>query len=95
MKFTPLDKRIWVKGLSLECPAGKPTEDCPLNVLRYLPVAQMNEAINHLTDLQVNAIKTMHHQCYQDRLAASPRQQRASNRFNASTVKRSGSSFSE
>lgn len=68
MKFSALDKRIWIKGLALECPLGKAIDDCPLNCLRHLPVAQMNSAINRLTDLQVGCIVTIHHHCYQERL---------------------------
>jgi hypothetical protein len=68
MEFTPLDKRIWVKGLTLECPLEQTTDECPLNALRHLPVAQMNTTINSLTDVQVDAIVKIHHHCYHDRL---------------------------
>ena len=68
MKFSALDKRIWIKGLTLECPLGDPVDDCPLNCLRGLPVAQMNTAINNLTDMQVSCIVTIHHHCFQERL---------------------------
>ncbi len=68
MQFTPLDKRIWIKGLTLECPLGKALEDCPLNALRHLPVAQMNRTINNLTDDQVNSIVAIHQHCDRDRL---------------------------
>lgn len=70
MQFTQLDKRIWIKGLTLECPLGQALEDCPLNALRHLPVAQMNMAINNLSDEQVDSIVDIHKQCYQVRLRA-------------------------
>ena len=73
MKFTQLDKRIWTKGLALECPLGKAVDDCPLNALRHLPVSQMNSAINGLSDEQVDSIVMIHHTCYQDRLKAMKR----------------------
>ncbi|QBG46112.1 hypothetical protein EGM51_01300 [Verrucomicrobia bacterium S94] len=63
MKFTPLDKRIWIKGLTLECPLGSALSDCPLNALRHLPVDQMNHTINNLTDEQVRKITRIHQQC--------------------------------
>ncbi len=65
--FTSLDRRIWVKGLTLECPLGEPVAECPLNPLRHLPVAQMNHTINGLSDKQVDAIVKIHTQCYQSR----------------------------
>ena len=72
MKFTPLDKRIWIKGLALECPMGKPLDDCPFNALRHLPAAQMNNTINNLSDDQVSSITTIHQHCYHERLKAIP-----------------------
>ncbi|VGO21744.1 hypothetical protein [Pontiella sulfatireligans] len=72
MEFTPLDKRIWTKGLVLECPHGKALDDCPLNALRHLPANQVNRTINGLTDQQVDSIVTIHQHCYQERLAAAP-----------------------
>ena len=68
MKSTALNRRIWIKGLAMECPLGKAAEDCPLNGLRHLPVSQMNAAINSLTDMQVNCIVTIHNYCYHERL---------------------------
>lgn len=70
MKFTPLDKRIWIKGLTLECPLGEPLHDCPLNALRHLPVEQMNQTINSISDEQVDSIVEIHQQCFHDRLKA-------------------------
>lgn len=70
MIVNTIDKRIWIKGLTLECPLGQALEDCPLNALRNLPVAQMNATINTLSDKQVNSIVSIHHHCYHDRLKA-------------------------
>ena len=70
MKFTALDKRIWIKGLSVECPLGQALDDCPLNALRHLPVAQMNTTINGLSDRQIDSIVKIHQHCYHDRLKA-------------------------
>jgi hypothetical protein len=68
MKFTPLDKRIWIKGLTLECPMGEALHDCPLNALRHLPLRQMNDTINHLPDSRVDDIVHIHEHCYRERL---------------------------
>lgn len=70
MKFTQLDKRIWIKGLTLECPFGKALDDCPLNALRHLPMVQMNMTINNLSDEQVDSIVSIHKECYHLRLKA-------------------------
>ena len=47
------NKRIWIKGLTMECPHGTPTKDCPLNGLRSLPISEANNVINGLPDKQV------------------------------------------
>jgi len=76
MHLTPINKRIWIKGLTLECPLNQAIDNCPLNVLRQLPVAQMNHTINTLSDEKLNLIMTIHKHCYHDRLKALPRQKR-------------------
>lgn len=74
MEFTTQDERIWIKGLTLECPMmGKALPDCPLNALRHLPIAQVNHTVNHLTDKQVNSIVKIHQQCYTARLKEAKR----------------------
>lgn len=75
MKFTPLDKRIWIKGLTLECPLGSALDDCPLNAIRHLPAEQMNRTINNLSDEQVQKITRIHQQCYTDRMRTIKRKQ--------------------
>ncbi len=71
MKFTQLDKRIWVKGLTLECPMnGYALPDCPLNALRHLPTAQVNHTLNHLTDYHINSLVNIHQHCYAERVKA-------------------------
>ncbi len=72
MKHSKLNKKIWIKGLTLECPMGEALDDCPLNALRHLPVSQMNATINDLSDKQVTTIVKVHHHCYHERLAATP-----------------------
>jgi len=62
------NKRIWIKGLVMECPHGKPTHDCPLNALRHLPIAEANRIINDMPDSSVNGYLHTHRQCYNHRL---------------------------
>jgi hypothetical protein len=65
-----LDKRIWVKGLSLECPLGEALDDCPLNGLRQLPSSLINHTINNLVDEQIHNIIHVHQHCLAERLNA-------------------------
>jgi len=65
---TAMDKRIWVKGLALECPLKCADADCPLNALRVLPIAQMNAVVNRLEDKQIDNIIEIHRQCCSARL---------------------------
>ena len=62
-----LDRRVWIKGLAIECPLGKPLSDCPLNETRTLPVAQMSHAINSQPNHKVNALYKHHQHCFRIR----------------------------
>jgi hypothetical protein len=70
MPFNKFDKRIWLKGLVMECPAGEPLHDCPLNGMRSLPITQINHTINDLSDEKVDAIINIHKHCFHDRTKA-------------------------
>ena len=62
------NKRIWIKGLVMECPHGTPVLDCPLNGLRNLPIHEANSVINGLPDKQVTDYLKTHRKCYNHRL---------------------------
>ena len=62
-----LNKRIWIKGLTMQCPHGTPARDCPLNGLRSLPLMQANNVINEMSDHQVNSYLKSHRHCYNHR----------------------------
>lgn len=68
MHTTAMDKRIWVKGLALECPLKCADSDCPLNVLRELPAVQINAVVNRLEEKQIDSIIEIHRQCCSARL---------------------------
>jgi hypothetical protein len=63
-----LNNRIWIKGLVMQCPHGVPVNDCPLNGLRNLPIAEANRIINDTSDAQVMTYLKTHRQCYNRRL---------------------------
>jgi hypothetical protein len=66
-----LNKRIWLKGLAMECPLGKPLTDCPLNGIRCLPFQQISSTVNKLSDETVESIAQYHKHCYSTRLKAA------------------------
>ena len=70
MKTHALNKRVWIKGLTMECPHGTPENDCPLNGLRSLPISEANRVINGLPDKQINDYMKTHRKCYNHRMKA-------------------------
>ena len=69
MENKALNKRVWIKGLAVECPLGKPLSDCPLNEARMMPTAQMNHAINSQPGHKLNALYKHHQHCARIRTA--------------------------
>ncbi len=61
------NRRIWIKGLVMECPHGFPVSDCPLNGLRSLPIPEANRVINTLPDKRVTDYMKTHRKCYNHR----------------------------
>jgi hypothetical protein len=73
MKKRTLNNRIWLKGLVVECPMGKPVADCPLNGLRSLPIPQLNKTVNELSEKTLKNFVDTHRTCYNHRVAAAKR----------------------
>lgn len=67
MEDRALDRRVWIKGLAVECPLGKPLSDCPLGDTRMLPVAQMSHMINTQSNRKVNDLYRHHLNCFRIR----------------------------
>ncbi len=67
MENKTIDRRVWIKGLAVECPLGKPLSDCPLSDTRTLPVAPMNHAINRQSNRTVNDLYRHHLHCFRIR----------------------------
>ena len=65
--FTLRDKRIWIKGLLVDCPLGQPLKGCPANALRNLPIDQFAEIVNKMTKKQINCIIEYHENCCRKR----------------------------
>ena len=68
MNFELMDKRIWVKGILVECPLGKPLTDCLANALRNLPLEELIKAVNNMTEDQLDSVIEYHNNCMAERL---------------------------
>ena len=63
-----MNKRIWVKGILVECPLGKSLSDCPANALRNLPLEELLKAVNNMTEGQLEMVIKYHNNCITERL---------------------------
>lgn len=68
MRNTPLNNRIYLKGLAVGCPLGTPLPDCPLNGLRNIPLERINAVIDGLDDETINRFFKVHSDCFSERL---------------------------
>ncbi len=68
MNVELMNKRIWVKGILVECPLGKPLTDCPANALRNLPLEELIKAVNDMTADQLEMVIKYHNDCMEERL---------------------------
>ena len=64
------NKRIWIKGLVMQCPHGIPMNDCPLNGLRSIPSREANKVVNEMGDYLVHAYLRSHRRCTNHRQKA-------------------------
>ena len=60
-------KRIWVKGLMIDCPLGTPVDDCPARDLRTLPIGKRMIAVDTMTPEQVEEVIVHHKKCLKER----------------------------
>ena len=68
MNVELMKKRIWVKGILVECPFGKSLSDCPANALRNLPLEELRKAVNNMTEGQLEMVIKYHNGCMEERL---------------------------
>lgn len=67
MKNRALNNKIFLKGLVVGCPMGKPVSDCPLNGLRTIPMEKLNETVNGLANETVDKFFKVHAECFKKR----------------------------
>lgn len=63
-------KRVWIKGLAMECPHGTPASECPLNAVRHLTIPEANRILNGLKDQQISDYLQTHRMCFNHRKSA-------------------------
>jgi hypothetical protein len=56
-------KKIWIKGLVLDCPYDVPLADCALMDIRKEPIKTRFIKVNAMTYKQLDEIITHHRQC--------------------------------
>ncbi|MCK5853219.1 hypothetical protein KAH27_09360 [bacterium] len=71
MNVELMNKRIWVKGILVECPLGKSLNDCLANALRNLPLEELIKAVNNMTEDQLEMVIKYHNSCLAKRLKAN------------------------
>lgn len=61
------DKLIWIKGLLLECPMGKPLDDCPAEKYRKFPIKERMKIVNEMKIEEIEFIIKHHKECLRKR----------------------------
>ncbi len=67
VELTLEQKKIWVKGLVIDCPLGKPLENCPLNDIRKLPIEERLRLACAMDESQLDQIIGYHRKCLFER----------------------------
>ncbi len=60
-------KRIWIKGLMIDCPMGKALDDCPARDVRTMPVEKRLIVVDEMTPEQIEEVIVYHRQCLSKR----------------------------
>ncbi len=61
-------KRIWAKGLIVECPLKIQLEDCPLKEVRKLPIEERIDIVDKMPLAELDAIVEHHKACQAKRM---------------------------
>jgi len=56
-------KRIWARGLLVECPFKTPLEDCPLKEVRELSIKQRIAKVDEMSDADLDTVLSHHWEC--------------------------------
>ncbi len=66
-ELTDKHKKVWVKGLMIDCPMGIPLVDCPAKEVRDLPIPDRLKLVDEMDIDQLTGIITHHKQCLKKR----------------------------
>ena len=58
-----IEKIVWVQGLFIECPFGKPLANCPANQYRELPLVERVKIPKSMSDQELDKIIEHHLAC--------------------------------
>ena len=64
-------KRIWAKGLLVDCPFEITLEDCPLKETREMSRRKQLDIINEMPALELDNLLSYHWKCQEARKASS------------------------
>ncbi|MFO7827572.1 MAG: hypothetical protein R6V23_03025 [Bacteroidales bacterium] len=62
------DEKIWLYGLLIACPQGKPLSDCPLEQYRIGSNKDRLTILENFTEEQVEEIIKLHNDCLLSRV---------------------------
>lgn len=60
-------KKIWVKGLLIDCPIGISLENCPAKDVRSLPIDERLKLVDSMDESQLDQIISHHRSCLNER----------------------------
>jgi len=60
-------KRIWARGLLVECPFKIPLVDCPLKAVRRLPIKERIAKVDEMSDTVLDIVLAHHWECQKKR----------------------------
>ena len=61
------DIKLWVKSLSLSCPAHQPLPSCPINELRSLPLSEKLATVDRMSMSHLQKLIRHHSECLRGR----------------------------
>ena len=61
------NKRIWARGLLVECPFKKPLDDCPLKEIRKLAIKERIAKVDEMSDEMLDTVLAHHWECQKKR----------------------------
>ena len=60
-------KRLRIKGFLIDCPAGRPLDNCPAGEIRELPLKERTGIVDEMKADEVESIYKQHEECLSKR----------------------------